>query len=433
MSEAVTLAKTVNLANGVDNARLEMPGAGRFRVCDLVVESTVPLPELTEVVGRGPDCCFKVLPAVRDFAGEYHWFRHWSTQDNRVWLSLAFLGEDYLLRFPAQGEFLISRDGKEVQCQPLTGTPQSTIRHLFLDQVIPRILSRREPLVLHASAILAPEGAIAFVGKSGQGKSTLATCFGQIGCPLISDDYLVLRKMAEGWTAIPSYPGVRLWPQVSNGIFDAQPESTEIAHYTGKRRVIDPALVPFVDKPASVRCLYFLEEDGDMFQPGPSIVPVVPREVFMRLVACAFNLDIRDKTLLERQFDAVGDLTAELPCFQLHYVRDFSILPAVRRLIVDHQTGMNMALKDHLKVADEVLTTRVGDETVLLNMQTGMYHSLDPVGTRFLELLRNEGVLHAVHRTMLDEFDVTAETLETDLVRLSQHMLAKGLLVEYDG
>ena len=39
------------------------------------------------------------------------------------------------------------------------------------------MLSRRESLVLHASAILTPEGVIAFVGKSGQGKSTLAACF----------------------------------------------------------------------------------------------------------------------------------------------------------------------------------------------------------------------------------------------------------------
>jgi hypothetical protein len=94
---------------------------------------------------------------------------------------------------------------------------------------------------------------------------------------------------------------------------------------------------------------------------------------------------------------------------------------------------MNMALKGHLEVPDEVLTTRVGDETILLNLQTGMYHSLDPVGTRFLELLRNVGDLDAVQRTMLDEFDVAAEKLETDLLRLSQDMLAKGLLVKQGG
>lgn len=94
---------------------------------------------------------------------------------------------------------------------------------------------------------------------------------------------------------------------------------------------------------------------------------------------------------------------------------------------------MNRLLNDRLEVPDEVLTTRVGDETVLLNLQTGMYHSLDAVGTRFLELLRNGDALDAVHRTMLDEFDVAAEKLEADLLKLAQDMLAKGLLVKGGG
>ena len=34
----------------------------------------------------------------------------------------------------------------------------------------------------------------------------------------------------------------------------------------------------------------------------------------------------------------------------------------------------------------------------------------------------------AVHRTMLEEFDVAPEVLEADLLRLSEEMRAKGLL-----
>jgi Coenzyme PQQ synthesis protein D (PqqD) len=94
---------------------------------------------------------------------------------------------------------------------------------------------------------------------------------------------------------------------------------------------------------------------------------------------------------------------------------------------------MKGTLNDRLKVPDEVLTAKVGDETVLLNMQTGMYHSLDAVGTRFLELLRSGGGLDVVHRAMLDEFDVPAERLEIDLLKLSRDMLAKGLLVKNPG
>jgi hypothetical protein len=69
------------------------------------------------------------------------------------------------------------------------------------------------------------------------------------------------------------------------------------------------------------------------------------------------------------------------------------------------------------------------DRVILLNLQTGMYHNLDSVGTRFLELLQSIHRLDAVHHALLEEFDVPRALLESDLLKLSQEMLARGLLV----
>lgn len=91
---------------------------------------------------------------------------------------------------------------------------------------------------------------------------------------------------------------------------------------------------------------------------------------------------------------------------------------------------MTLALSDHLRIPEEVLTSKVGEEMILLNLQTGMYHSLDPVGTRFLELLQNTSQLDAVHHAMLQEFDVPTAKLESDLLKLSQEMVGRGLLVK---
>ena len=91
---------------------------------------------------------------------------------------------------------------------------------------------------------------------------------------------------------------------------------------------------------------------------------------------------------------------------------------------------MTLALSDHLKIPEEVLTSKVGEEMILLNLQTGMYHSLDPVGTRFLELLQNTSRLDAVHHALLQEFDVPTAQLESDLLKLSQEMVGRGLLVK---
>ena len=90
---------------------------------------------------------------------------------------------------------------------------------------------------------------------------------------------------------------------------------------------------------------------------------------------------------------------------------------------------MGVTLGDRLIVPEDVVSRKLGEETVLLNLKTGVYFGLDPVGTRFLELLQDTGELSAVHGTMLQEYDVAPERLEADLLRLSEECLAKGLLV----
>jgi hypothetical protein len=81
-----------------------------------------------------------------------------------------------------------------------------------------------------------------------------------------------------------------------------------------------------------------------------------------------------------------------------------------------------------LKIPEQVVTRQVGDETVLLNLESGTYFGLDPVGSRFLELLQAKGALAAIIPQMLEEFEVTEAQLEADLVRLADEMLASGLL-----
>ena len=81
-----------------------------------------------------------------------------------------------------------------------------------------------------------------------------------------------------------------------------------------------------------------------------------------------------------------------------------------------------------LQIPDHVVTRQVGDETILLNLESGTYFGLDPVGSRFLELLEAGGMLAAVLAKMLEEFDVTEAQLEADLLRLADEMIASRLL-----
>jgi len=87
-----------------------------------------------------------------------------------------------------------------------------------------------------------------------------------------------------------------------------------------------------------------------------------------------------------------------------------------------------MTLKDTLRIPDSVAARKIGDETILLNLETGTYYGLDDVGSRFLELLERNGEIAVAHLTLLKEFDVKPEILEADILRLSEEMRSKGLL-----
>ena len=87
-----------------------------------------------------------------------------------------------------------------------------------------------------------------------------------------------------------------------------------------------------------------------------------------------------------------------------------------------------MTLKDTLRIPDSVAARKIGDETILLNLETGTYYGLDNVGSRFLELLERNGEIAVAYRTLLIEVDVNPEILEADILRLSEEMRSKGLL-----
>lgn len=88
---------------------------------------------------------------------------------------------------------------------------------------------------------------------------------------------------------------------------------------------------------------------------------------------------------------------------------------------------MTITLDTQIHIPETVYTQEVGEETILLDTQGGRYFSLDPVGTRMWQLMRKHGALRPVYEIILNEYEVTPEQLETDLLALAAKMIDKGL------
>ncbi len=79
-------------------------------------------------------------------------------------------------------------------------------------------------------------------------------------------------------------------------------------------------------------------------------------------------------------------------------------------------------------LGDDVLVQPVSEEAVLLDLASGVYFGLNPSGARFWTLLGELGTGEAAVRAMIAEFEVSAETLRTDMRRLLQDLLERGLV-----
>jgi hypothetical protein len=84
--------------------------------------------------------------------------------------------------------------------------------------------------------------------------------------------------------------------------------------------------------------------------------------------------------------------------------------------------------QDRLQVSPEVLFTQVGDEAVLLDRNSGVYYSLDPVGTLvWAEIVRGE-TLYGIQLAVNSQFSADLDVIWADLLALLTDLKAKGLV-----
>jgi hypothetical protein len=62
------------------------------------------------------------------------------------------------------------------------------------------------------------------------------------------------------------------------------------------------------------------------------------------------------------------------------------------------------------------VSSRVGDEAAILDLDAGVYYALDPVGARIFELLQQPTRLCDVVSTLIDEYDIDEEIAGRDLL-----------------
>jgi hypothetical protein len=89
---------------------------------------------------------------------------------------------------------------------------------------------------------------------------------------------------------------------------------------------------------------------------------------------------------------------------------------------------MSMELTARVRLAKDVLMQKVGDDAILLNLNTENYFALDEIGTRIIDTLQeSDSVTQAVQK-LVGIYEVDEGKLTKDAVRLVEECEQHGLL-----
>ena len=92
------------------------------------------------------------------------------------------------------------------------------------------------------------------------------------------------------------------------------------------------------------------------------------------------------------------------------------------------EAGTCIQLSSTVVCAEENLCCNLQGEAVVLNLKSGTYFGLNPLGTRIWELIGESAKVSDVHLQLLKEYEVNASQCEAELLSFLNELQANDLI-----
>lgn len=258
---------------------------------------------------------------VRGRGGETDWFT-----------SGPLPGGEHYLRWEDLFECIVSAAGERIACRPLEAATYEAFHTYLLGQALSFALLKQGVESIHATAVVVDGAAVAFLGNSGHGKSSLAAAFLAAGHPLLTDDLLVAERRNGHLVGQPGPPRIKLFPEVARRFFGSRAEGVPMNPLTEK--LILPLPPEACSGPVPLRAMYVLAAPAGPHPDGVLIQPLSGRAAFMELSSNTYNARLLDSARLRNQFQAAARLAEAVPVRRLSFPRSLDLLHRVRERIV---------------------------------------------------------------------------------------------------
>lgn len=272
--------------------------------------------------------------------------------DSERWYKYALLDNDRIyLCWEDQFEFLVDGDGRRIWFGRLGAPSLESLRVYLLGRALSFALVKQGFEPIHSSTVVLDGAAVAFIGESGFGKSSLAAGFVRDGYRLLTDDLLVVSHSSGQPEAHPGPPRIKVFPWVARRCLGRIGEGVPMNKWTEKL-VLPLGEHHHQSRPVPLRTVYVLGSPREVFRRQRiQITALSQREAFVELIRHTFNYVVTDPQRLKRLFSKSMELASKVPLKRISYRRDLALLPEVRRRIL----------------ADLEIGVRGGDEKISVN------------------------------------------------------------------
>lgn len=283
-------------------------GIHRYRAHGLDIRSAavLPLPPAGPGPGPGPDLVLRVGAErpVPDTDPPGQVLAALGRPDGGRFYCFTRTADAVVLRYPGLCEFVGDAGLADVTVRMHPGADPGLVPVLAAGALVAVHLKLRRALVLHAGAVEVGGRALAFVGASGMGKSTLTAALCRAGHGLVSDDVLRAEPVRDGSVLVhPGSSEVRLRPAARELAAGAGRETAD-----GRLAVTAPT--PGTRPLALAACVVPL--------PSRTVERVTVRrlstaEALLRLVRFPRVVGWREPGTAAAEFQALADLAERVP------------------------------------------------------------------------------------------------------------------------
>lgn len=252
---------------------------GVYLLGGITLVSDLPLPELPRIQ-QELATPYPVFIRLGDVAG------HWP-QAVEIDPECFVTRSQYYLGIPGIGRYLVT-EGREIVVSPDADALPLDVRGYLLGAIFVVLCQQRGLLPLHASALSGHQGVVAFLGHSGQGKSSLAAHLAQRGFTVLADDVcLIDPAQADGTMVIPNAPWLKLWRNSLENLGRPAEGLARVFSDDDKYRLpLAPAL-----QPEPIRTLMFLETGDAAETRIEEVSPAAAIPLLMNLTHHAYLLE----------------------------------------------------------------------------------------------------------------------------------------------